>query len=104
MFLIIIWCIIILWLIYDNLTCNIFAVTAYAIQKNKNLDVEKLLLFYDKIDVDSLSNILTKSIYFDFNNRNYSWDLMDMDNIDDDGVYNLLFHTFILLVDFKKEY
>ena len=35
--------------IYDNLTCNIFAVTAYAIQKNKNLDVEKILLFYDKI-------------------------------------------------------
>lgn len=93
--------------IYDNLTCNIFAVTAYAIQKNKNLDVEKLLLFYDKIDVNSLSNILTKSIYFDYNNRNYSWDLMDMDNIDDDGVYNInttyyFIHLYCLLISRKN--
>lgn len=84
--------------IYENFTSNIFAVTSYVLQKKKNINRKLILSFYKDINLNELTNILIKSFYFEYNNKIYSWDLMDIDDFDDDCVHNInTTHYFIHL-------
>ena len=91
--------------IYKNFICNIFAITSYIIHNSEKTgkEVTKLLQYYKQFDYDDLTKILTDSIDFDYNSKIYSWDLMEMNKMDEDGVYSIntisyLIHFYCLLI------
>lgn len=91
--------------IYKNFICNIFAITSYIIHNLEltNEEVTQLLQCYKQFDYDDLTKILTDTIDLDYNSKIYSWDLMEMNKMDEDGVYSIntisyLIHFYCLLI------
>ena len=91
--------------IYKNFICNIFAITSYIIHNSEltNEEVTQLLQCYKQFDYDDLTKILTDTIDLDYNSKIYSWDLMEMNKMDEDGVYSIntisyLIHFYCLLI------
>ena len=91
--------------IYKNFICNIFAITSYIIHNSEltNEEVTQLLQCYKQFDYDDLTKILTDTIDLDYNSKMYSWDLMEMNKMDEDGVYSIntisyLIHFYCLLI------
>lgn len=92
--------------IYNNYICNIFAITSYIIHNFElaNEEITKLLSYYKQFDYNELTDILTNTIFMDYNSKIYSWDLMETSRLgDEDGVYSInttsyLIHLYCLLI------
>ena len=92
--------------VYNNFICNMFAIASYIIRNPELTDegITKLLLCYKQFDYNELTDILTNTIYIDYNNKTYSWDLMETSRLgDEDGVYSInttsyLIHLYCLLI------
>lgn len=96
--------------IYENYNCNIFATIAYIVKKweKGNSKIEKLLKVYENYEENELVNVLLKTIEMDYNDKTYSWEMMeDRDFDESDGVFTVntnfyLIHLFCLLINKKK--
>lgn len=93
--------------ILKNYNCNFFATLSYVIinWEKKNKDVSNILNFYKNYDIEELTNILLNTIDKDYNDKTYSWDLLEDHDLDEaDGMWNVntssyLQHLYCLLLD-----
>ncbi len=74
--------------ILSNYKCNLFAILSYVISEweKQNKDITNILQYYEDYDGTELTNILLDTIDKDYNDRTYSWDLLDDNIFDDDYV------------------
>ncbi len=90
-----------------NYNCNFFATLSYVVinWEEKNKDVSSILNFYKNYDIEELTNILLDTIDKDYNDKTYSWDLLDDHDLDEsDGMWNVntssyLQHLYCLLLN-----
>ena len=90
-----------------NYNCNFFATLSYVVinWEEKNKDVSSILNFYKNYDIEELTNILLDTIDKDYNDKTYSWDLLDNHDLDEsDGMWNVntssyLQHLYCLLLN-----
>ncbi len=93
--------------ILANYNCNYFATLSYVINKweENNKDITDILNVYKNYNIDELTNILLETIHKDYNDKTYSWDLLEDHDLDEsDGVWNVntssyLIHLYCLLLD-----
>ena len=93
--------------ILTNYNCNYFATLSYVINKweEDNKDISNILNIYKSYNVEDLTNILLETIHKDYNDKTYSWDLLENHDLDEsDGMWNVntssyLIHLFCLLLD-----
>ena len=90
-----------------NYNCNFFATLSYVVinWEEKNKDVSSILNFYKNYDIEELTSILLDTIDKDYNDKTYSWDLLDDHDLDEsDGMWNVntssyLQHLYCLLLN-----
>lgn len=90
-----------------NYNCNYFATLSYVINKweENNKDISNILSVYKNYNIEELTNTLLETIHKDYNDKTYSWDLLEDHDLDEsDGMWNVntssyLIHFYCLLLD-----
>ena len=95
--------------ILSNYKCNLFAILSYEISRwnKQKKDITNILEYYEKYDGSQLTDILLDTIDKDYNDKTYSWDLLDEKIFDDDFVgwsntTTNLIHFYCLLLHHNK--
>lgn len=99
--------------IYMHFSCNLFATTAYLLdffEKTKNEEqIEKIMNILSKNLDQNITKILLRTIYMEYNDRMYSWDTMEIQDLSErSGVYNVntikyIIHLYCKLITIKDK-
>lgn len=93
--------------ILTNYNCNFFATLSYIVNKweKDTKDIRDILNVYNSYSVEDLTNLLLETINKDYNDKTYSWDLLedyDLDEVDgmrDVNTTSYLIHLYSLLLN-----
>lgn len=96
--------------ILTNYNCNFYATLSYVVNKweENSKDITNILNLYNDYDIEELTNVLLETINKDYNDKTYSWDLLEEHDLDEsDGMWNVntysyLIHLYCLLLNKRK--
>lgn len=93
--------------ILTNFSCNFFATLSYVVNnwEKKGKDISIILNSYKKYSVNKLTYILLETIKKDLNDRTYSWDSLEEENIEEKiklkeiNTYSYIIRLYCLLLN-----